>query len=314
MILSYLEYIENVEQDPSCVLTVGTFDGVHVGHRAILHYLVSRAATLGGRSAVVTFDPHPREIVGTGDVSLLTTVEERADICFDLGIDRFVVIPFTEAFSTMSPIDFISEILLSKIGMREMVIGHDHHFGHGRSGNENVLLGLAEKLGFSIDVVPAKIMDESVVSSSEIRRLICEEGNLSRANEQLGYAYGLSARVIEGLRRGREIGFPTANILPIHTGKLVPANGVYAVMVSVDGDDNRYVGMMNIGIRPTFEDTGRHLEVHIVNFDEDIYGRRVQVQFISRIRSERKFDSVQDLVTQLKEDRERCIAFAELKP
>ena len=311
--MPYLEYIDDIESDPSCILTVGTFDGVHVGHRAILNYLVDRAKNQGGSSAVVTFDPHPREIVGTGDVSLLTTVEERAGICADLGVDRFIVIPFTAAFSVLSASEFVSDILLAKVGMKEMVIGHDHHFGHGRSGNENVLLSLAETHGFSIDVVPAKIMDESIVSSSEIRRIIAEEGNISRATEQLGHPYGMSARVVEGLRRGREIGFPTANLMPVHPGKLIPADGVYVVSMSIEGGQSDLVGMMNIGVRPTFEGTGRHAEVHILDFEDDIYGKHVRVNFISRIRSERKFQTVDELVTQLNQDRERCIAFVHSK-
>jgi len=208
----------------------------------------------------------------------------------------------------------VQTILLDRIGMREMVIGHDHHFGRGRTGDENFLLHLADELGFSVDVVPAQVMNDCVVSSSEIRRMIVEEGNVSKASEQLGYPYGFSATVVEGLRRGRQIGFPTANLVPIHARKIIPSNGVYAVTVRIAGETAVLVGMMNIGHRPTFEDTGRHIEVHIIDYDGELYGETVRVEFISRIRSERKFDNLEALIAQLHADRERCISFAEMRP
>jgi riboflavin kinase/FMN adenylyltransferase len=252
--------------------------------------------------------------VGSGTVSLLTTVEERADICEELGIDRFVVVPFTREFSRTAPQDFVQNILIDRIGMREMIIGHDHHFGHGRTGNENLLLGLADSLGFSVDVVPAQLIGDGVVSSSEIRRLLIEEGDVARAAAPLGSRYRLTGSVVEGLRRGREIGFPTANLIPSDERKVIPKNGVYSVVVRIDNDAAWHPGMMNIGHRPSFEDTGRHLEVHLIGYEGELYGRTLHLEFIARIRSERKFDNIDGLVSQLHSDRERCIALAAESP
>ncbi len=306
--MSLFENITTLERDDSSIITVGTFDGVHMGHRAIIDYLLSRAKRLSGRSTLVTFHPHPREIVGSGPVALLTSVEERARICRELGVDCVVVIPFTYEFSRLTPDEFVTGYLLNKIGMQEIVIGHDHGFGRNRKGDEHVLQRLAEKKGFAVDVIPAWIMDQHVVSSSEIRRLICEEGNVARAAEHLGTRFGLSGQVVRGLGRGKTLGFPTANLAPSDPRKLIPLNGVYAVRISIDDENDVYAGMMNIGHRPTFEDTGRYLEVHIIDFDENLYFSSIRIEFISRIRSERKFENEDMLVRQLYLDKERCIA------
>lgn len=285
-----------------------------MGHRAIIDYLLSRANKLNGRSTLVTFHPHPREIVGSGPVALLTSVEERAKISRELGVERVVVIPFTREFSRITPGEFVTEYLLNKIGMQEIVIGHDHGFGRNRRGDEQLLQRLAEQMGFTVDVIPARIMDQHVVSSSEIRRLICEEGNVARAAKHLGTYFGLSGQVVRGLGRGKTLGFPTANLEPDDPRKLIPLNGVYSVRVSIDEEDTMHAGMMNIGHRPTFKDTGRYLEVHIIDFDENLYFSSIRIDFISRIRSERKFENEDALVRQLYLDKERCIVSFEETP
>ncbi len=306
--MSAVESISNVARDESSVVTVGVFDGVHEGHRSILDHLLKRSAIRGGSSTVVTFDPHPREIVGPSPVSLLTTIKERADILGKMGIQRIVVIPFTKEFSQTSAEQFVVETLIDRIGMQEIVVGHDHHFGKGRQGNEKTLIEMASENHFSVDVLPEKVLDRTVISSSLIRNTIEREGNLELASVYLGYRFGITAEVIRGAGRGREIGFPTANLRPIHDQKIIPKNGVYAVTVHLGEHGDTYTGMMNIGFRPTFEVNDRHLEVHIIDLDEDLYGTNLRVEFVSRIRSEKKFEGIDALVEQLNEDKVRCIA------
>jgi len=309
-----LETIASVVRDESSVVTVGVFDGVHEGHRTILDHLLERSEIKRGRSTVVTFDPHPREIVGPSPVSLLTTIEERVKILGQMGIQRVVVIPFTRGFSQTNAEKFVVDTLINRVGMQEIVVGHDHHFGKGRQGNEKTLLEMASEHQFAVDVIPAKVLEHAVVSSSLIRKTIEGEGNMELARVYLGYRFGITAEVIKGEGRGREIGFPTANLKPIHDKKIIPQNGVYAVSVKLEDRDNVYTGMMNIGFRPTFEGDDRHLEVHIMGLDEDLYGNNLRVEFVSRIRSEKKFAGIEALVEQLNEDRVRCIASVKSKP
>ncbi len=289
------------------IVTVGMFDGMHLGHRVIMEYLMARSEEKQGVSTVLTFDPHPRVIVQNRRVPLLTSVQERATICRKWGVDRFIVIPFTQAFSKISAEKFITDILLDRIGMQEIVVGHDHSFGWGGRGNESLLRSLAPKLGFTVDTIPARIVANSAVSSSRIRTLIEIDGAMRDANKLLGYEYGIDARVVHGSARGQEIGFPTANLLPVHPQQILPANGVYAVRVFLDSETGSRSGMMNIGIRPTFGESDRTLEVHILDFDDNLYGQQLRVEFVEKLREERQFEGIESLVRQLKADRERCI-------
>ncbi len=300
--------LDQVVHDDRSLVTVGTFDGVHLGHQAILRYLVRRARANGGSSVVVTFDPHPREVVRGEPVPLLTTIEERAELLEALGLDRFIVIPFTPAFARLSAEDFVERILVGRIGLKEIVIGYDHGFGRGRGGDAALLEALGEKLGFAVDVIPPQVVEEHVVSSTEIRALLIDEGDVREAARLLGRPYALGGTVVEGARRGRSIGFPTANLEVEHPRKVIPKAGVYAVLATLDDGVTTLGGMMNIGRRPTFENTGLHLEVHLLDFEGDLYGRRLRIEFVERLRDERKFDSVDALVEQLSRDRERCMA------
>ena len=306
--------ITRINREERSVVTVGTFDGVHLGHRAIFDYLIARAQEESVLSTLVTFDPHPREIVYGESVPLLTTMEEKAAICERIGIDRFVVVRFTETFSELSPESFIREVLVDRLGIQKIVVGHDHGFGKGRSGDDALLLSLSITHDFSVDVIPSVLLPEGKVSSSAIRKLIANEGDVKSGARMLGYYYGFESRVIRGLGRGRIIGFPTANLQPDDPHKIIPAMGVYAVFVSVEGHSSRLDGMMNIGTRPTFEDTGRHIEVHILDFDMDIYGRQLRLEFVDRIRSERMFDGVDALARQLNDDKRRCSAALREQP
>ncbi|WP_456426068.1 bifunctional riboflavin kinase/FAD synthetase [Rhodocaloribacter sp.] len=300
--------LEQVVHDDRSIVTVGTFDGVHLGHQAILRYLVRRARSNGGSSVVVTFDPHPREVVRGEPVPLLTTIEERAELLETLGLDRFIVIPFTPAFARLSAEDFVEKILVGRIGLKEIVIGYDHGFGRGRGGDAALLEALGGKLGFTVDVIPPQVVEKHVVSSTEIRALLMDEGDVCEAARLLGRPYALGGTVVEGARRGRSIGFPTANLEVDHPRKVIPKIGVYAVLATLDDGVTTLGGMMNIGRRPTFEDAGLHLEVHLLEFDGDLYGRRLRIEFVERLRDERKFESIDALVEQLSRDRERCMA------
>ncbi len=296
--------ISEVEHDPKTVLTVGTFDGVHLGHQALIETVVSKAKARNARSVVITFDPHPRDIINPtiDSVELLTTIHERAEIMNELGVDELVIIPFSRDFSLLSSREFVEDIVYQKIGVEEFVIGYDHQFGKDRQGSIETVEITGKELGFEAYVVSKKEMGDLIISSSAVRRLLKEEGDVEKSADLLGRPLMMNAVVIHGDERGRTIGYPTANLNPEHPKKIIPRNGVYAVRVRVD--EHWHEGMMNIGIRPTFGEEKQTLEVHILDFDEMIYGKTLQVRFLKRIRDERKFSAVDELITQLKKDEE----------
>ncbi len=300
--MAELVLLKNIKRDPNTVLTVGTFDGVHAGHRAIIDRVAEEARERNSRSIVVTFDPHPRDIISPGEagIKLLTTLQERSEILEELGIDILLVIPFDRDFSLLSSEEFIRDIIYKKIGVSEFVIGYDHHFGRNREGTIETIERLGNELGFDSYVVSKREIGEKTVSSTAIRRSISEEGNVEQAAEFLQRPYRLNGTVVHGDKRGKKIGYPTANIKPEHSKKIIPKDGVYAVKMRIQHD--WYDGMMNIGERPTFDGEIKTLEVHIFNFSRDIYGMEVQVRFYHRIRDEIKFSGIEDLKKQLKED------------
>lgn len=304
--MAKLLYLNDVEFDSNTVLTVGTFDGVHEGHRVLIETVVKKAKERNARSVIVTFDPHPRTIISSKNagIKLLTTLQERSEILESIGVDVLLVIPFTRDFSLLSSKEFVKDILYSKIGLSEFIIGYDHHFGKDRSGTIETLEELSGELDFKVKVVSRKDMGEVTISSTVVRRELQELGNIEQANKLLGRPYILNGLVIHGDERGREIGFPTANLQPQHPDKIIPKNGIYAVQVRVD--DVWYKGMMNIGVRPTFDGTTKTLEVNIFDFDQSIYGKTIQVRFIKRIRDEQKFSGPGQLKSQLIQDREEA--------
>lgn len=304
--MAKLLYLNDVEFDSNTVLTVGTFDGVHEGHRVLIETVVKKAKERNARSVIVTFDPHPRTIISSKNagIKLLTTLQERSEILESIGVDVLLVIPFTRDFSLLSSKEFVKDILYSKIGLSEFIIGYDHHFGKDRSGTIETLEELSGELDFNVKVVSRKDMGEVTISSTVVRRELQELGNIEQANKLLGRPYILNGLVIHGDERGREIGFPTANLQPQHPDKIIPKNGIYAVQVRVDGV--WYKGMMNIGVRPTFDGTTKTLEVNIFDFDQSIYGKTIQVRFIKRIRDEQKFSGPGQLKSQLIQDREEA--------
>ncbi|MBD3615653.1 MAG: bifunctional riboflavin kinase/FAD synthetase [Gracilimonas sp.] len=299
--------LKDITHQPNSVVTVGTFDGVHQGHRALMDAVVSKAKIRNARSVVVTFDPHPREIInpGKGGIKLLTTLKERCEILEDLGVDVLLVIPFDRDFSLLTSEEFVRKIIHKKIGVSEFVIGYDHHFGRDREGTIDTIRNLGEELGFDSYVVSKQEMGDVTISSTVIRKTLSESGDVKKAAEYLNRNYLLNGIVLHGDERGRTIGYPTANLKPEHENKVIPKNGVYAVKVRVAG--NWYGAMMNIGVRPTFGEDERTLEVHIFDFNKEVYGQTIQVRFIDRIRDEQKFKGINELKAQLDSDKETSL-------
>lgn len=301
--MAKLVHLEDIDHNPNTVVTVGTFDGVHEGHRALMEAVVTKAKVGKARSVVVTFDPHPRTIISPKgeSIKLLTSLEERAEILAGFGIDVLLVIPFTRDFSLLSSEEFVKDIIFKKVGISEFVIGYDHHFGKDRSGTIETLERLAPDLDFKVHVVSKREMGEVTISSTVIRKELQENGDIKTATTLLGRPYLLNGVVVHGDERGRLIGFPTANLQPQHKDKVIPKNGIYAVNVRVG--EEWYGGMMNIGVRPTFDGVTKTLEVNIFDFDESIYGKTIQISFIARIRDEQRFAGVEGLKAQLLKDK-----------
>ena len=287
------------------VATLGIFDGVHRGHRALLDTLVSRARTGKGESVVITFSPHPRLVLeqNNKNLSFLTTMDEKVVLLGKANVDHLIIIEFNTTFSKIPSCDFIKDILVKKIGTKYLIIGYDHHFGRRGEGDFNTIKKCAEELNFRVEQVQGYHTEEGAISSSSIREALIK-GKIDEANSWLGYPYSVSGTVIEGRRIGRTIGYPTANIKPTSRHKLIPANGVYAVEVKID--ENLHPGMLSIGSNPTVnEDLSlRSIEVHILNFDNDIYGRNISVFFRKRLRDEKKFDNLTQLTEQMGRDKE----------
>jgi riboflavin kinase/FMN adenylyltransferase len=283
------------------VITVGTFDGVHRGHRDVVERLVARSRALKIPSVLVTFEPHPLEIVNPAAAPLLlTTHDEKQEVLAETGIDYMAVVPFTAQLASYSAEDFVELILRRCFRMRELLIGYDHGFGRQRAGNVDVLKMLGDRDGFRVDVVaPVSTADGHSVSSTSIRRAVAG-GDLARAGEALGRLYSVSGKVIEGSQRGRRIGFPTLNLGAPPRRKLLPPEGVYAVRVQTPHGPAG--GMMNLGPRPTFGDPAPSLEAHLFDVDGDFYGREVRIDFVARLRETRKFASPELLSKQLAHD------------
>ncbi len=296
--------IENIPFDTNSVLTIGTFDGIHLGHQKILESVKKSAEERSARSICVTFYPHPQKVVSGGRSSpaLLTPIEEKIELIAAMGLDCLLVIPFTRQFSEMNPEEFIEDVLVKKIGATHFVIGYNHAFGRDRTGGGDLLKTMGLRFGFTVEVVDPVYIDDTKISSTGIRNALIA-GNVRLANKMLGRNYSLSGIVGRGKNRGRVIGFPTANIVVRGEGKLIPADGVYAVIVHLW--NKIYTGMANIGYRPTLDGREHEIEVNIHEFSADLYGEILQIDFVDRIRDEKHFDSVDDLIVQIKKDREK---------
>ncbi len=285
------------------VVTIGTFDGVHLGHREVISELKRISLLSRGESVVFTFEPHPRLVIAPLEDSLrlLSTTSEKISQMEQIGVDHLVIYPFTSAFSKLSYNEFVKNILVQQMNISSLVVGFDHRFGQGRKGDFHSLETLSKSLNFKVEQLSQLLVNSKVVSSTKIRMaLAC--GDILKANHFLGYQYSLTGKVIVGKQLGRQIGFPTANIEISDRHKLVPGDGVYAVMVKSGG--KIFKGMLNIGIRPTFNLNPDHksIEVHIFNFDADIYGADITLVFVEKIRDEQKFAGIDQLKEQLNKD------------
>ncbi len=286
--------------DRPVIVTVGTFDGVHRGHWSVLEEIGARAAARAGRSVLVTFEPHPLRIVRPDAApKMLTTMEEKKEVLAASRLDCAVFLAFTPRLREYSPRRFVTEILLGGLGMSELVIGYDHGFGRGRSGNVDTLRAIGAELGFAVDVVEAVRAGDAAVSSSSIRRALAE-GRLADANRGLGRPYLIAGTVVPGDGRGRELGFPTANLRVRGTDKLVPAEGIYACRATVP--DGRFMGALHIGPRPTFPGADAAVEVFLLDFDGKLYGCEIRLELVERLRPVAAFESAGDLAEQMRAD------------
>lgn len=299
--------------DTNTVLTVGTFDGVHKGHRAVIEKLLAEAKTLNARAVVVTFDPHPQIILRNKPdkppVTLLSTIEERLQLLERYGVDTVVIIPFSEEFAAIDSETFVKDYLVKKIGCSKILVGYDHSFGRNREGNLSLLEKLSAELNFSVEEMPPQYNNDTTISSTKIRNAL-RDGDLELANTMLGYDYFIEGKVVMGDGRGAQLGIPTANVRSVDDNKLLPKNGVY--LVSSEIDSNLYYGMANVGVRPTFtHDEFPSLEVHFFGINKDLYDKVLNVSFLRRIRNEQKFDSIDLFLSQIVDDRETCYELIE---
>ena len=276
---------------------IGNFDGLHLGHQEIIELLKKIAEKKSSSTCIVTFEPHPQKVLANKEVSLIYPKEEKYRLLEKFGVDYTICLNFTKELSNLSGEDFVKEILVDKLRIRDIVVGPDFMFGKNRSGNSDLLMELGDIYGFETMVVQPKVIDGDVISSSLIRRHI-SEGNIDRVNQLLGYRYYLKGTIVEGEKRGRLIGFPTTNIDT--TWETLPRSSVYATYAYLD--DNKYESITNVGYRPTFGKKELLVETHIFDFSEDVYGKSIKVEFVKRLRDEIKFDGVEALTSQIKID------------
>ncbi len=301
--------IESIPALNTTAVTTGTFDGVHLGHKIIIERLIAAARTIGGESVLLTFYPHPRMVLFPDDdqIKMLNTPLEKENLLQASGIDHLVVIPFTKEFSRLSSLEFVRNILSNTLKAKKLVIGYDHHFGRNREGSFAHLLEFGSLYGFQVEEIPAQDIDHVAISSSKIRQALAS-GDLNTANSYLGYEYSITGKVIKGKQLGRTIGYPTANIEINDNYKLIPAIGVYAVKIKYAL--NIYNGMLSIGKNPTVTENGPlTIEVNIFDFDLEIYHKQITVYFYKKLRDEEKYDSINQLKSQLAIDKENALKY-----
>ncbi|MBZ0200580.1 MAG: bifunctional riboflavin kinase/FAD synthetase [Ignavibacteriaceae bacterium] len=294
--------LAEVQKNNKTVVTLGTFDGLHLGHQKIIKTVVDKASGNGGRSFLITFEPHPRNIISKDyKLELLTTINEKTELLNKLGVENLLVINFTKEFSQLSPEQFIKNYLVDGLGASSIIIGYDHHFGKGRGGDAATIKELGSEYHFDATTVEPFKLDDEIVSSTKIRSAL-KDGNLAGANKMLGRYYSFSGTVVSGDKRGRQLGFPTANIKLDEEKKLLPSLGIYLVEFIVDAQ--KHFGLLSIGKRPTFYNSGSVVpEVYIYDFNADIYGKHVTVNMVARIRGEEKYSSPEKLIEQMNIDK-----------
>ncbi|MBS9462737.1 bifunctional riboflavin kinase/FAD synthetase [Flagellimonas sp. 389] len=295
-------FIDNTFQT---AVTIGTFDGVHLGHSKILERLINNAKTSGLKATVLTFFPHPRMVLQKDtDIKLLNTLDEKMEKMDSLGLDYLIVHPFTKDFSRLSATEFVRDVLVNQLKTKKIIIGYDHRFGRNRNANIQDLMAFGATLDFEVEEIPAQEIDDVSVSSTKIRNALLE-GNIETANSYLNYSYMLTGTIKKGKGLGKQFGFPTANLHIPEAYKLIPKNGVYVVKSTLN--DKEYFGMMNIGFNPTVSGTEKSIEINFFDFEGSLYDTKIQVNILHRIRDEHKFDSVEELREQLKKDRKTSL-------
>ena len=284
------------------MVTTGTFDGVHLGHRSIIDRLNKIARSISGESVILTFDPHPRMVLfpDDNDLKLLNTRAEKIELLRAAGVDNLIIHPFSKEFSRTTSIEFIRDTLVGKFDTKRLVIGHNHHFGRNREGTFEHLVEFGPVYGFEVEEIPAHEVDSIEISSTKIRNALTE-GDIQTANAFLGNTFSFTGKVIEGKKLGRQLGYPTANLFIADSFKILPAYGVYVVKAIHNGIE--YGGMMNIGTNPTTDSFGLHIEVNIFDFDREIYGDNLTVKVLERLRDEKKFDGLPSLIRAIDEDK-----------
>ncbi|SEE04558.1 riboflavin kinase / FMN adenylyltransferase [Tenacibaculum sp. MAR_2010_89] len=288
-------------------VTIGTFDGVHIGHQKIIKKLVEDAKSANMKSVLLTFFPHPRMVLQKEvSIQLINTIKERTKYLEQLGLDYLIIHPFSKEFSRLTALDFVRDILVNQLNTSKLIIGYDHHFGKNREGNIEQLTEYSHLYDFDVEEIPAQDINDVSVSSTKIRKALLG-GKLKTANKYLGYNFPLAGKVVNGKQLGSKIGFPTANIAIIENYKLIPKTGVYVIKSKINNE--LFFGMMNIGNRPTVDGKDQTIEVHFFDFNQNIYDQEISVNLLYFVRDEQKFESINDLKNQLKIDKETSISF-----
>jgi riboflavin kinase / FMN adenylyltransferase len=310
--------IDNLPAFLNAVVTIGTFDGVHVGHRQIINKLKTEAIKINGESVIITFHPHPRKVISSAilGVRLINTLEEKIEVLSGLGIDHLVIVPFTDAFANQPAEEYIRDFLFEKFHPHTIIIGYDHRFGRERLGDYKLMEKMAPQFGFKIKEIPKHILDEIAISSTNIREAILHN-DIEMANKLLGYTFFFEGEVVHGNKLGRQLGYPTANLKVQDAEKIIPGDGIYAVYVNMKKDlekelmevnsfpfeDIQDKGMMSIGFRPTVDGKHRVIEVNVFDFNKDIYGKTMRVYVKKFLRAEVKFNTLEELVKQIDQDK-----------
>jgi len=298
--------LDKIPQFRDSVVTIGTFDGCHRGHQDIIKKVIYNSEINGSNSILVTFEPHPRHVLQPEvKLPILMHIDRKLDFLKSFNLNAVVVIPFDEQFSKMTANNFLKNIILKQLNASKIIVGYDHHFGFNRDGSPDFLKNESSDSNFEVEIVEPISDQEMIISSTHIRQSI-QNGYVRRASFELGWVFGFEAKVVTGSGRGKELGFPTANFIPIEKNQLIPANGVYCIRGRING--NSLYGMCNLGVRPTFDETDFVMEVHFFqNEVDDIYSKIITVEFLERVRDEKKFSNPKELIKQLEKDKEICM-------
>ncbi len=297
----------NFSTNKKTIITIGTFDGVHLGHQKVIKQLLNSSRKKDEVSLLLTFFPHPRMVLQkNSSLKLINTIEEKSDLLKELGLDELIIHPFNQEFSRLSAFEFVRNVLVNQLNISKLIIGYDHHFGKNREGNFEQLQEYGELFGFEVEKISAQNLNDISISSTKIRKAL-DEGNINKANNYLGYNFMLLGEIVKGKNLGKKIGFPTANINIKEEYKLIPKTGVYIVKSVIEGV--LYYGMMNIGNRPTINGKHQTIEVNFFDLDADLYGKIIKVELLKFLRDEQKFDSLDSLKLQLQLDKTNSLDF-----